>query len=300
VSNKKDILILKGDRPNDVITDSYLSWKSLQRLGSDRYFLEQYSDIIFTILDGEVSCISAVSGRDLASYDLVYIRGITHEEIRNSIALYLQKRQKKFINSELKQTQYTSKLLQYVAMAQAGVAVPDTVYANFRHRAKAFELLSTSYPVVAKSTTGSNGNDNFLIKSKKELLEVGADINLVIQPFIPNSFDYRVVVASDKILIAYKRTRGESGDYRNNVSQGGERSLVKELPKDVEDMVKRASSTLGRDLSGVDVIQDSDTKKLYVLEVNFNYGTPILDDEVMDEYFLKLAQYLHDSATSAS
>lgn len=292
----KDILILKGDRPNTERTGSFLTWKSLTAIGNDNYFLEQYSDMVFTILNGEVSITSAVTGRDVASYDLVYIRDLGHEEVRNTIALYLEKRNKAFINSELKQRQFPSKLIQYVAFADAGLAVPDTAYANVKHRAKALASLGADFPIVVKSTTGSNGNDNFLVNSLDELNSLDMEAACVMQPFLENQFDYRIVVAESDILIAYKRVRG-GDDYRNNISQGGSRELVKDLSGELAEMAVRAARAVNRDLAGVDILVAEKTGRPYILEVNFNYGTPAFDPETDADYFTKLANFLHRKAS---
>lgn len=292
---RKDILILKGDSVNVERTGSYSTWKNLASLGEDNYFLEQYSDMIFTIIGGEVSITSAVTGRDVGSYDLVYIRGIGQEEVRNTIALYLENRNKAFINSELKQRQFTSKLIQYVAFANKGLAVPDTVYANVIHREKALASLGTGFPIVVKSTTGSNGNDNFLVNSLDELNSLEITAACVMQPFLENQFDYRIVVAESDVLIAYKRVRS-GDDYRNNISQGGSRELVKDLSGELTDMAVRAARAVNRDLAGVDILVAEKTGRPYILEVNFNYGTPAFDPETDADYFTKLASFLHRKA----
>ena len=293
---RKDILILKGDRPNTEKTGSFLTWKNLTSIGKDNYFLEQYSDMIFTIINGEVSITSAVTGRDVASYDLVYIRDLGHEEVRNTIALYLEKRNKAFINSELKQRQYPSKLIQYVAYADAGLAVPDTAYANVKHRERALGLLGARFPLVIKSTTGSNGNDNFLVSSLEELNSLDMTAACVIQPFLENKFDYRIVVAENDILIDYSRFRSGDG-YRNNISQVGRLELINDLPRELADMAVQAARAVNRDLAGVDILVAEKTGRPYILEVNFNYGTPEFDTKTDTDYFEKLANFLRKRAS---
>lgn len=288
----KQILILKGDRPDTSQTGSYFTWENLQRLGSDTYELGKYSDIVFTIIDGKVTCMLASSGRDLASYDLVYIRDITHENVRNSVALYLKHHNKKFINAELHNTQYTDKLLQYVALAIAGISVPQTVFASSGRRKQASAVLGDA-PFVMKSTTGSNGNDNFLIQQDGDFEREGS---YVIQALVPNDFDYRVIVGGDDVLLAYKRVRQTADGYLNNVSQGATRELATELDDDVRVLAVKAAQTLGRTLSGVDVLENSQTGQRHILEVNFNYGSPRFEAAVLDEYFKKLASFLNQAS----
>ena len=294
--DKKQILILKGDRPNTIGTGSYFTWEHLKRIGQDDYFLENYSDIVISIIDGEVRFTSALSGRDLSSYDLVYIRDTTHEELRNSLAMYLTHHHKFYINSELGRSQYTSKILQYVALALANVPVPNTIYASADHREKASQLLG-NYPLVAKSTTGSNGNDNFLIGSADELNKIDQNASFVIQAFIPNLYDYRIIVAEDDILLSYKRVRQGDEDYLNNVSQGATRELVLDLDATIRKTAIKAAKVLGRNLSGVDILQNKETGEHVVLEINFNYGSPRFESDILDGYFERLASYLNKKAT---
>lgn len=291
----KEILILKGDRPNESATGSFFTWENLQRFGSDQYFLEQYSDIIISLINGELRCVSATTGRDIASYDLVYIRDITHENVRNTIAMYLSSNGKKFINSELQNTQYTDKLLQYVAFSLAGLPIPNTVFADKKYRVKAADLLS--YPLVVKSTTGSNGRDNFLVHTSEELEKLEVSDNFVLQTFIPNQFDYRVIVADDTVLLGYKRVRQDDSTHKNNVSQGANRELVDGLTNHIRDTAVSAARVLGRNISGVDILENTETGELVILEVNFNYGSPRFEAPILEKYFRDLAQYLNKKAS---
>lgn len=293
---KKNILIMKGDRPNTSNTGSYFTWENLKRLNQDEYFLENYSDIVISIIDGNVQFVSAVTGRDLASYDLVYIRDITHEEVRNALAMYLTYHQKKYINSELGRSQYTSKILQYVALGLARLPVPNTVYASAVHREKASQLLG-DYPLVAKSTTGSNGSDNFLVSSVDELNKINPDTAFVLQSFIPNLYDYRIIVADDEILLGYKRVRRDESQYLNNVSKGATRELVREIDDAIRTTAVAAAKVLGRNLAGVDILQNKDTGQIVILEVNYNYGSPRFESHILNNYFEKLAAYLNKKAT---
>lgn len=293
--DKKNILILKGDRQNTSDTGSYFTWENLKRLDRDEYFLENYRDIVISIIDGNVQFVSAVTGRDLASYDLVYIRDITHEEVRNALAMYLTHHQKKYINSELGRSQYTNKILQYVALALAGLPVPDTIYASVDHRKKASQLLG-NFPLVAKSTTGSNGSDNFLLSSIDELKNINPDTAFLLQSFIPNLYDYRIIVADDEVLLGYKRVRKDETEYLNNVSRGATRELVQEIDDAIRTTAIAAAKVLGRNLSGVDILQNKETGQHVILEVNFNYGSPRFENEILDNYFEKLASYLNKKA----
>lgn len=292
------ILILKGDRADDD-SGAYKTWWALKGQASgDEYFLENYRDIAFAIRDGRVSCFSLKTARDLASYDLVYIRDIVYEHERNAIALYLQGKGRRFINREAALFQHRSKLTQYIAMAQAGIPVPDTFYAQSQELPQLAERYQLGFPLIMKSITGSNGADNVLVSSREDLPRTTIS-QAILQPYIPNAYDYRVVVAGQEVLVAYKRIRAAgSVDHKNNVAKGAVRELVYELPTEVRDLALAAAKALRRDISGIDILPNSETGEYFVLESNASFGMAPSDEEIGAHYFKQLAKYLHRQATA--
>lgn len=287
-----DILILKGAR-EPAESSAYKTWQALKAAGNAQYFLESYADIMFCIRNGEARCYSQATGRDLATYDLVYIRdfhGYEHE--RNAIALYLTHKNRKFINKDIGSFQHISKLTQYFALATHGVPVPDMTYGRPQYIA---EMADVTYPAVFKSVVGSNGADNVLVRNKQELLNANVRHG-ALQPFIPNDHDMRVVVADNDILLAYKRMRGSRADHRNNVAFGAKREVVSDLPAGVAELAKKAAHILGRNLAGVDIIKNKKTGAYYVLEVNFNFGMAEVGDGIAEQYYRQLATYLEAKA----
>lgn len=292
-----DILILKGAREPTRST-AYRTWRTLRQVGSDEYFLESYSDVVFRIQKGVVSCFIYDTGRDLASYDLVYIRdfqGFEHE--RNAIAYYLDLRNRHFINEDVRQFQHISKLTQAMAFASKGLPVIDMVYADFENITElADDFL---YPAVLKSIVGGNGQDNVLVYRPDQVVESSVP-QAMLQPFISNDCDYRIVTADEDILMAYKRLRTSKDEHRNNIALGARREFLTSVPNEVSGLAITAAKSLGRNLAGVDIIQDKETGQYYVLEVNLNYGTPdIADHEAVGHYYRRLAAYLHSKATNS-
>lgn len=286
-----DILILKGDRPNNR-SSAYNTWQALQATDTtNAYFLEEYRNLAFVIKKGEVQCISLATGRDLASYDLVQLRDIGHEFTRYALALYLQHRGRRFINSEGAYFQHRSKLTQYVALALKGIPVPDSLFVAPERQVEAMQRFGFTFPIVAKSIVGSNGADNICAANEEELMKSNIPLP-ILQSFLPNDFDYRVVVGDNDVLVAYKR-HGEG--YKNNVAKGGSRELVTNVDPEVADMAVKAARTVRRELAGVDVLRTRDGQHV-VLEVNFNFGMAAADDEIGQVYYPKLAAFLQKKA----
>ncbi|MNH58538.1 Alpha-aminoadipate--LysW ligase LysX [compost metagenome] len=284
----KQITVLIGDKG----TSGERFVEQMTQHSNDTYVLRRYADIAVIIKDGNVRCVYMDDQTDVASADLVYLRGITYEPLRHALAAYLDAKGVKLVNSESLRYQTMSKLEQYVTLALAGVPVPDSVFVSRPdYYSKVSDLLGNEFPIVAKSITGSNGRDNELLTSQSELDQLDME-QPIFQAFIPNQFDYRVIVADDHVSLAYKRIRNASGEnYKNNIAQGGRREMV-ELPAELQDIAIRAAHAVGREFCGLDILTSSETGCSIVLEVNFNFGTPVFDSEDAEaSYYGDLSAY---------
>jgi ribosomal protein S6--L-glutamate ligase len=85
----------------------------------------------------------------------------------------------------------------------------------------------------------------------------------LIQPFIPNTFDTRTLVAYGEVLGTIKRTR--TNGYLNNISQGAIASAYT-LSDEEKQVTINAARVCRIDFAGVDIIH-TDTGPV-VLEVN--------------------------------
>ncbi len=254
-----------------------------------------YSDIVVSIKRGVVT-FTTIAGEDIfKNIDLVYLRGITFEPLRHAAGAYLSSRGIAIVNSESHNFQTMSKLEQYVVLAIHGVPIPDSVYVGRSDHFEAIPLLlGSTFPLVAKSITGRNGDENVLVHSVDELKSLAID-QPIFQPYIENTFDYRVIVAGKEVLLAYKRIRGNDGSHKNNVSQGGRREMT-EISEELEHIAISAANAVGREFTGLDILPSTDGSLNVVLEVNFNFGTPEFEDEEqekryyekVDRYFIKL------------
>lgn len=88
-----------------------------------------------------------------------------------------------------------------------------------------------TFPFILKSTTGSFGDDVFLINNLNDWNKCTMDKNIIrdwiAQEFIDTShgFDLRVHVVNGKVIGAYER-HSLNGDFRANISQGGKSTIV--------------------------------------------------------------------------
>lgn len=226
--------------------------------------------------DGErLRVTDPASGMDLADFDLVFfIQWGLLPQHAYAAATYVRQAGVPILRSETARQIPMSKLGELPLLIGKKLKVPKTIVAPLpliKERAKQ-EALPFDYPFVLKSITGTQGSDNYLIRSVADLedkQDPTSASSFVVQEFIPNDCDYRFVVADGEILYALRRTR--SGDtHMNNTSQGGRAVFVEPdtFSKEVLDTAIRAAEAVGRrDFAGVDIII-TDDGTAYVLEVN--------------------------------
>lgn len=126
-------------------------------------------------------------------------------------------------------------------------------------------------PVITKITNGSQGKGVEMQKTKMSLekyLEKNRNETIIFQKFIENDGDYRILIINQDFMYSVKRkSKNQKKEFRNNSSLGGD-SERSEIPKKAIEIAKKASKTMGFDVSGVDLIKEKGTDNWYVLEVN--------------------------------
>jgi glutathione synthase/RimK-type ligase-like ATP-grasp enzyme len=93
----------------------------------------------------------------------------------------------------------------------------------------------------------------------------------MLQEFISNDFDVRVVCFDGRPQLVIKRQRTSDGTHLNNTSQGAEATLLElsGLPESVLAEVPKICDAFGRQMAGVDYIVANDGTSRYIcLEVN--------------------------------
>ena len=268
-----------------------------------------YDDLIYTLTSGSSQIAVGTTGRDIAEYDVVYLRRIK-ESTAQAIAVgkYGVAKGVAVIDEEIATRPGSmGKLTQYLQLSLSGLPFPDTIYASSHDMLlKHFANWDKGFPLILKSVSGSRGNDNYLIKDQSELvatLHAHPKVHFLIQQYIPNTADYRVWVCGDEIGPILYRTR--TTGHTNNTSQGGAATLIDDhsvLPANVLEACVQAAQCFKRDIAGVDVVfENDDTQgRFYFFEVNRAPQielTPYADIKAaaLAHYFVKKAQERHQS-----
>lgn len=200
-------------------------------------------------------------------------------EIAMALAKYMTSRKKAVLNGEILHFPAVSKLGEMVLMANKSIPMPDSFFVRNKYLQSMVKQQKLpagfDFPLIVKSVVGSMGADNWLVKSFADLdaiVSVDRDDMLVVQQFIPNDFDYRVLVFGGSVRAVIKRSRlDQAATHLNNTSAGalGEMIDLVDFPDYLKTIaLSAAKATKRSDLAGVDIIIDSTNGNPYVLEVN--------------------------------
>ena len=171
------------------------------------------------------------------------------------------------------------KMLTYIALANGGVEIPDTLpaplcyYPDARVREEYCRVVEErlGYPLVVKKSFGSWGMDVNLIQNFAELRKIAEEYKLfphLYQKYIAakRGEDTRVLVIGGKAVAAMRRRN--DGDFRSNIELGG-RGYPAEITKSYREISERAARLLSLDYCGIDLLEGEDGRPI-VCEVNSN------------------------------
>jgi glutathione synthase/RimK-type ligase-like ATP-grasp enzyme len=239
-----------------------------------------FKDILFDISNDSIRILDARSGRDICEYDAVLMTNwFSHASVRKdmaySVALYLNEHKVPLLNSEALYSRSTSKLSQMMLAALHGVPIPRTAFClNLKHLEKYLQAKDIGSPFVLKDAQASRGASNFLLHNLSDITAHKQHHSerspLVAQEFInSDKSDFRFFVAGSKIRLIIKRT-GSGNSHLNNTSQGATTELVPiaGFSQDTVTHVLAMSKLLHRELTGIDIMFDSNSEKPYFLEAN--------------------------------
>jgi RimK family alpha-L-glutamate ligase len=197
------------------------------------------------------------------------------------------------------------KAYQMLTLGEAGIDVPRSIYGSlwylyefmsnninsqghfFHSGQSATQVEITSkmvtsnfefdFPVIVKGSGGDRGTRVYKADNLDELENLVRDLRkteteegkrYMLQEYIPNDGDYRVLVLGSKVLGVMKRSSQDKREFRNNYSAGG-KVEVAELPEEIKKLAVKAAEVCGLGVAGVDVaFRDNDRTKPVIWEVN--------------------------------
>lgn len=228
--------------------------------------------LVFWVSADRYEVIDADNNCKIDEYDLVIFRGKVraHVRIAYCLSVYLADKRIPFFN-DYRIYRPSTKLAQAMTMRNLGLPFAGTLCAENMATALAYVDEYLTFPLIAKDTVGSHGAHNFLVHDRGELERIVAehpDIIFLLQEYIPNDCDYRVLVFGDMHLIIKRQAVGDS--HLHNISQGGQATLVEpaDFPGDTLTQAHAFAKECGMTMAGVDVMRNTTTNELVFLEIN--------------------------------
>ena len=234
-----------------------------------------YDDLIYSIADGNASIFDTKNGTDISKYDAVYFRywrGASEQA--SACAVYLKTKGVTFYDKEVGSNNFKSRLTEYFRLWSKQVSIPDTLFCTIDTMDRAFKLNPRfEFPFIAKDISTSKGINNLLISSKSELKKSyvsNSESKFILQNFIENDGDYRVLVYGRSVAGVINRDLDKNEGIFNNNYQGKNSTLIdpSEFSEDFRRLAIKAATVFNRQIAGVDLIVDKKTGQAFVLEVN--------------------------------
>lgn len=262
-----------------------------------------YDDLVFRLGGKEGNSITiGDQGEDIADFAFVFFKSSAikgHLDIAVSVASYLSNRHVEFIDRAVINYPSSSKLFQYVYLADRGIRIPRSLFMLPVQLAKNFEkcVAELGMPFILKNSLGSKGEYNYLVNSKRDFDRILVQTNdlgiyLVAQQYIDNDHDYRLLVFGRQVGLVICRRRLDDLTHLNNTSKGAVADLLdlNEVPLTIVRRSVAAAQGLGLQIAGADFMQDKHTKLWYCLEVN--KAPQLYGGAFVEQKLAALAKYL--------
>lgn len=276
--SKKKVLVFFSFRKHK--TDYYkLLFDPMAERAGDfgmEFYQGSLKDLQIYFEDGSMRIVESMTGMDLREFDLVYFE-LFHKAQQQSLAAakYLERHGIEYFTQEVSRFTPLSKLGQQALLADQNLPLPDGITASARQFKKLFKKRPPfAFPFVLKSIQAFGGNNNFLVNTYDELVRIldeNKSDTFIAQPFIPNDFDYRVLILGGEIKLVIKRARQDDTTHLNNTSQDADAEFFSaDVLTDAQknDSI-RAAKLVGREqFCGLDLLINKDTGEHVVLEVN--------------------------------
>ena len=167
------------------------------------------------------------------------------------------------------------KLRSMQILGRADVGIPKTVFARETSDVDDVVAQAGGAPLIIKVARGTHGNGVVLAETKKAAQAVMQafyveGVNFLVQEFVEESAgeDIRAFVVGGRVVASMKR-QSLDDDFRSNLHQGGEGTVVN-LTDEERKTALKAAKAMGLSICGVDMMR-SDRGPL-VLEVNPSPG----------------------------
>ncbi len=298
--NSKKILFLQYDHGvhfyGEVDTNQYFrNLKTIKEVYT-KILDEKIPDVIVDFYDySDVYKISNdfyVGDYKITDYDFVFF-GFMYKftTLSKMIVEYVEKHKVPNIKYETYDF-YHNKAYQFNLLEELGYPYIPSILTTNLNKNILKKIEEFGYPLIVKDPFKDRGEGVLKVKDQEELASFFR-LNkkmVLIQKFIPNDGEYRVITFKNKVqLIARK----DAIDDVNKKNIDDRKSKKGSLPANVIAMCEDVSKHMLSDILGLDIIQDSNTKKYYVIETNasphycmFSVVTGVSMPDIITDYII--------------
>lgn len=251
-------------------------------LQSYELYFAKFTDIAFKISKGEIQI--TFEGHDLKNFDFVWLSSMwTTRDVAYGVSLYLTYHKVRHTKVEFA----SSKITDQISLALDNINTPNTWYKPGLKKKDSFEEIESvcKYPMILKDKIGAQGKNVHLVADrralKKKYRQSSESKRYMIQGFIPNDYEWGLIVANGKIVSVEKKFAAR-GEHRNNVHMGGTEEFleINQTPISIQEIAIKTAKCLGLNWCRVDILENKMTNELYVLETNRFPGLTIGSSEL--------------------
>lgn len=301
---KKVLLISRAKTPRTIeLADGFAD--KIRHLVSDDVIIEncEISELFFELDAESVAIYHPKKEYDIREFDLVIVRFVGEYLVEaHAVAVYCETFGIQYTDTYFNRLLLDKLSAQFALWFDGIRNWPRTMYGPVEEMKR--RLPEFGEKAVLKDNKGSKGRLNFVVFSPEQLqliIDENPGIFFVLQEYIPNKGDLRVLVLDEVASLVIRRT-GDGSSHLNNTSQGGVAEIVplNDIEPDILRMAERAAKLLKLQVAGVDVMYDERTNEPYLLEVNnapqISSGSFI--DEKADLYANMIQSMLQDEDTA--
>lgn len=295
----KKVLILKNKRKNQPATEKTISLlKTALESKNAVASVHSLDEIDFFLETNNISV--EIAGKSITDWNIVYLRKVgEYKNVAFMLSRYCNSNGIRIIDDIYNQSNESEKLELYFLLSQNKIPIPKTYFSLQYDDIKLQKATNfLGFPVVVKAYKYHGGKGVFLAKNINDLRKIlteKADEHILLQEFIENDFDYRILVLGNEVKCAKKRIRDSKEEFRNNVALGAEKHFldISELSQEMIAISKQSASVCNIQVAGVDLVTSRQNRH-YVLEVN-TMPAFTHDQSISPEINL-LAEYLIECA----
>ncbi len=205
----------------------------------------------------------------------------------------------KCLNGSDEITKSRDKLHTLQIMAQHGVNIPITSFANSSYETKDLIKLVGSAPLVIKLLEGTKGVGVVLAETNKAAESVinafrSLKADILVQHYIKESKgqDIRCFVVGGEVVASMERVAQE-GEFRANIHLGATARAIEVTPEE-RDLAIKAAKIIGLEVAGVDMVRSNSGAK--ILEVNSSPGLEGIEAATGINVASKMIEYMETKA----